>query len=62
MLVYRRDAGYSFVLVWAFIGIAVKQSGVAVVAMAAWIAAALAAALAVLAILRRRASSLVAES
>ena len=35
----RRDAGYLSVLVWAFIGIAVKQAAVPVVAISAWVAA-----------------------
>jgi hypothetical protein len=37
----RRDAGYLSVLVWAFIGIAVKQAFEPVVAISAWVAAAL---------------------
>lgn len=40
MALTRRDAGYLLVLVWAFIGIAVKFPGTAVVAPAAWAAAA----------------------
>ncbi|HEX2992358.1 MAG TPA: hypothetical protein VHO49_16850 [Anaerolineales bacterium] len=37
----RRDAGYLSVLVWAFIGIAVKQAGEPAVAISAWVAAGL---------------------
>jgi benzodiazapine receptor len=36
----RRDVGYSLVLVWAFAGIAFKQSALTIVSGAAWIAAA----------------------
>ena len=39
----RRDAAYLAVLVWAFAGIAVKFSGVSLVAISAWMATALAA-------------------
>jgi hypothetical protein len=38
MALTRRDAGYLSVLVWAFIGIAVKQAGEPLVAISAWIA------------------------
>ena len=62
MLVSRRDAGYLLVLVWAFVGIAVKQSGVALVATAAWGAAVLALVLAVTAIVQRRNSMPTARS
>jgi len=37
MALTRRDAAYLFVLVWSFIGIAVKQAEVASVATTAWI-------------------------
>ena len=37
----RRDVGYLSVLVWAFVGIAVKQSSTTPVVLSAWIAAAL---------------------
>jgi hypothetical protein len=37
----RGDAGYLLVLVWAFAGIAVKQSSASIVVLGAWIAAAL---------------------
>lgn len=39
MTVTRRDAAYLLVLVWAFIGIAVKFPGEAIVEPAAWVAA-----------------------
>ena len=41
MLLTRRDIAYALVIVWASIGIAVKQVGVAVVPTAAWIVAGL---------------------
>lgn len=41
MALTRNDVGYLSVLVWAFIGIAVKQASVPVVAISAWTAAAL---------------------
>lgn len=37
----RRDVAYSLVLIWAYIGIAIKQSAVSAVAQGAWIATAL---------------------
>jgi hypothetical protein len=54
MALTRRDSGYLFVLVWAFIGIAIKQSATALVADAAWLAALVALALAVYAIVQPR--------
>lgn len=39
MTLVRRDAAYVFVLVWSFIGIAVKQASAPSVVLAAWIAA-----------------------
>lgn len=54
MALTRRDVGYLAVLVWAFIGIAVKQSAAPMVVMSAWITATLMAGLAVLTLLRRR--------
>lgn len=54
MALSRKDAGYLFVLVWAFVGIAVKQSAVNSVAYAAWIAALCAFALAVWSLAQRR--------
>ena len=47
MALTRRDTAFLFVLVWAFVGIAVKQSATALVANAAWTAAVLSLALAV---------------
>lgn len=52
MAITRRDAAYLLVLVWAFIGIALKHAGVPLVALSAWVAtgaAALAAAWSLLA-------------
>lgn len=54
MALTRRDAAYSLVLVWAFVGIAVKQSPAAFVATAAWVGALFALALAVWSLLNRR--------
>jgi len=48
----RRDAAFLLVFVWAFIGIAIKQSETALVAPAAWAAALLALILALLSIVR----------
>lgn len=53
MAITRRDAAYLSVLVWAFIGIAVKQASAPVVAVSAGVAAALMAGLALLSLLRR---------
>ncbi len=53
MAITRHDAAYLLVLVWAFVGIAVKQSAEALVMTAAWVAAAFALVLAVLSLLRR---------
>jgi len=54
MALNRRDAGYLFVLVWAFAGIGVKQAGLPLVANSAWAASAVALGLAVYSILQRR--------
>ncbi len=54
MALNRRDAGYLLVLVWAFTGIAVKQTSAPVVVTSAWVASALMAALALFSLLRRR--------
>jgi 4-amino-4-deoxy-L-arabinose transferase-like glycosyltransferase len=54
MTLTRKDAAYVFVLVWSFIGIAVKQAEVANVAAAAWIGAGLMLVLAVYSLTRRR--------
>ncbi|NUQ84842.1 MAG: tryptophan-rich sensory protein [Anaerolineales bacterium] len=54
MTLTRRDAAYLFVLVWSFMGIAVKQTPAPTVALSAWIAAALMFALAVYGLTRRK--------
>ena len=54
MAVSRRDSGYLLVLVWAFAGIAVAQSRSQLVVTAAWIAAVVALALALVAATQRR--------
>jgi len=54
MALTRRDSGYLFVLVWAFIGIAVKQASFPLVANSAWAASALALGLAIFSIIQRR--------
>jgi hypothetical protein len=41
MSLTRRDIAYVLVIIWAFVGIATKQSGVAVVATGAWVTTAL---------------------
>lgn len=41
MIYTRRDAAYSLVIVWAFVGIAVKHAAVQSVSLAAWIASGL---------------------
>jgi benzodiazapine receptor len=56
MALTRRDVGYLAVLVWAFIGIAVKQTGAPLVVLSVWVAAGLMLALAVFSLIRRRAS------
>ncbi len=53
MAITRRDAGYLSVMVWAFIGIAVKQTSAPMVVNTAWIAAALMAGLIVYSLIRR---------
>ena len=54
MAIARRDAGYVAVLVWAFIGIAVKQASAPLVAVSAWSAAGLMLGLVIFSLLRRR--------
>ena len=54
MALTRRDAGYLSVLVWAFAGIAIKQTSAPVVATSAWIAATLMLGLAVFGLIWRR--------
>lgn len=55
MAITRRDVGYLAVLIWAFIGIALKQTSVPMVVTSAWIAAALMTGLAIVSLVRRRA-------
>ena len=54
MALTRRDAGYLSVLVWAFIGIAVKQAPVPMVALSALVAAIFMLVLAIFSLMRRR--------
>jgi hypothetical protein len=54
MALTRRDAAYLFVLVWSFIGIAVKQTPAPGVVLAAWIAAGLMLVLAGYSLLRKK--------
>jgi benzodiazapine receptor len=54
MALTRRDAGYLWVLVWSFIGIAVKQAEFPLVANSAWAATFLAFGLAVYSLVARR--------
>jgi hypothetical protein len=53
MALTRRDVGYLAVLIWAFAGIAVKQTPAPLVVTSAWIAAAFMAGLAVFTLARR---------
>ena len=54
MSLRRADIAYSLVLVWAYIGIAVKQAGSPLVANAAWIAAVLILVMLVVGVIRKR--------
>ena len=54
MFIMRRDAAYLFVLVWAFIGIALKQTAAPLVVLGAWVAAALMLGLAIFSLTRRK--------
>jgi len=54
MALNRQDAGYLFVFVWAFAGIALKQAATPLVAYSAWVATAVALGLAVYSLVRRR--------
>jgi benzodiazapine receptor len=54
MALLRRDAGYLLVLVWAFIGIAVKFPAEALVSISAWAAAGIAALLALYSLVKNR--------
>ena len=50
----RKDVGYALVLVWALVGIAIKQSAIPMVANAAWISAAVVAGVLVIAFIQKR--------
>jgi len=54
MALTRKDAAYLFVLVWSFVGIAVKQTPAPNVVTAAWIGAGLMLVLAVYSLMRRK--------
>jgi translocator protein len=54
MALTRRDAAYLFVLVWSFIGIAVKQTPVPIIVNTAWTGAAFALILAIYSLSRRK--------
>ncbi len=54
MALDRRDAGYLFVLAWAFVGIGIKQSAAILVSATALVAAAFSLLLAILSIMQRR--------
>jgi hypothetical protein len=56
MATTRRDAAYLFVLVWSFVGIAVKQTPAPAVVTAAWIGAGLMFILALYSLFRRQAA------
>jgi hypothetical protein len=53
MAITRRDAGYLFVFVWAFAGIAFKQAAAPLVAYSAWAATVVALGLAIYSLARR---------
>jgi len=54
MTLARKDAAYLFVLIWSFIGIAVKQADTALVANTAWIGAGAMFVLAIYSFIQRR--------
>jgi hypothetical protein len=54
MSLTRADIAYSLVLVWAYIGIAIKQAGTPLVAISAWVAAGLILVILVVGVLRKR--------
>ena len=56
MTLTRKDAAYVFVLVWSFIGIAVKQADAASVAITAWIGAGAMLLLTIYSLVRRQAA------
>jgi translocator protein len=57
MALTRGDAAYLFVLVWSFVGIAVKQAATPVVAYAAWVATLVMLGLAIFSIVARQRAS-----
>ena len=54
MAITRRDVGYLVVLLWVFIGIAVKQTTAPMVVTSAWMAAVLMAGLSIISLVRRQ--------
>ncbi len=54
MTITRRDVGYLLVLVWAFIGIALKHAGTPLVSITAWVATGAVAVLVVWSLLSKR--------
>jgi benzodiazapine receptor len=56
LAITRKDNGFLLVLVWAFIGIAVKQAGAPLVSISAYAAALIALSLAIFSLVRRRRS------
>jgi hypothetical protein len=57
MALLRRDVGYLSVLVWAFVGIALKQTSAPLVVLSAWIAAAAMLGLIIYSLRRRQSSN-----
>ncbi len=57
MAITRRDVGYLSVLVWAFVGIAVKQTPAPTVVVSAWVAAAFMLVLVLYSLFNRRTAS-----
>ena len=62
MALTRRDVGYLSVLVWAFVGIALKQTSAPMVVLSAWIAAAAMAGLIIYSLISRRNMNTIAKS
>ncbi len=58
MALRQQDVGYLAVLVWAFAGIAVKQTPAPMVVLSAWIAAALMLGFAIYSLIRRQVTNL----
>lgn len=50
----RKDVGYALVLVWALVGIAIKQSALPMIANAAWFSAVVVAGVLVIALIQKR--------